>query len=146
MDIKEVPFTPQKLTCLTIKQTIVAITSIITIIFWFILPYVKFLGNEAIIGFIPFVVFFGFNIVPRNALTELPWSMILLVMGGNALGTAIKESNLLTLISDIFGASFSKLNLYLQNFLLSLVVGIVSIFVSHTIAAIVLIPIVASIM
>ncbi|KAH7820151.1 putative Divalent Anion:Na+ Symporter (DASS) Family Protein [Monocercomonoides exilis] len=145
IDIKEVPFTPPSSHKWTIKQVVVAVVSVVTIVFWFIISYAPFLGNEAIVALIPLCIFFGFNLVPRTDITQLPWNMILLVLGGGALGESIKSSQLLQLISELFGPSFSTLNIYVQLLILTLVVAFISIFVSHTVAAIVLIPIVNSI-
>lgn len=146
IDIKEVPYTPAPKEPWTLKQIVVAVVSLITIVFWFIIPYAPFLGNEALVGLIPVCVFFGFNLVPRTDIAELPWNMILLVMGGGALGESIKSSHLLDLISELFGPTFSSLNLFVQLLILTAIVAFVSIFVSHTVAAIVLIPIVNSVM
>ncbi|KAK2962426.1 Divalent Anion:Na+ Symporter [Blattamonas nauphoetae] len=146
IDIDRVPCPPTKMTCLTFKQGYVATVSLATIVFWFILPYCPFLGNEAIVGMIPFFAFFGFNCVQKTEIAELPWSMILLVMGGGALGESVKQSKLLDLIATLIGSGFQKLHFYPQLLLLVLIVGVVSIFVSHTVAALVLIPIVGSLL
>ncbi|KAH7824772.1 putative Divalent Anion:Na+ Symporter (DASS) Family Protein [Monocercomonoides exilis] len=147
IDVKEVPFSPPTTpNPWTWKMIFVAVVSLITTVFWFIIPYAPFLGNEAIVGLIPFCIFFGFNLVPRTDITELPWNMILLVMGGGALGEAIKDSKLLQLISELFGPTFSQLHAFVQLLILTAIVAFVSIFVSHTVAAIVLIPIVNSVL
>jgi phosphate transporter len=146
IDIAEVPYTPVPLTRLTVKQLIVAVVSIVTVVFWFIYPNVHWLGNEGIVGLIPVCIFFGFNCVNRTDIAELPWTMILLVLGGGALGKAIEDSKLLELISDIFGGGFGSLPFFVKLLILTLVVAFVSIFVSHTVAAIVLIPIIYSIL
>ncbi|KAK2944090.1 Divalent Anion:Na+ Symporter [Blattamonas nauphoetae] len=144
VDIPTVPCPPTKLTCLTFKQAYVTVVSLITIVFWFILPYCPFLGSEAIISLIPFVAFFGFNCVQKPGISELPWPMIMLVLGGGALGECVKESTLLDLITQIIGGFIQKVPFYVQLVILCGVCSFVSIFISHTVAALVLIPIVGS--
>ncbi|KAH7816247.1 putative Divalent Anion:Na+ Symporter (DASS) Family Protein [Monocercomonoides exilis] len=146
LDIKEVPYTPVKLRFLNWRQFVVAFVSVGTIICWFILPDVRQLGNEAVIALIPFVVFFGFNLCKRSDLRELPWNMILLVMGGSALGEVIKQSHLLEMIAGWFSGAFSTWALWVKSIVLTLVVEVVAIIVSHTVSAIVFLPIIAQIM
>ena len=148
MDIKSVPSaaSASQSRKWTWKEIVVGLVSLATIVLWFLIPYLPWLGNEGLVALIPLCVFFGINLVPRSAVTELPWNMILLVMGGGALGEAIKGSSLLQLIAKLFGGGFASLNFFVKLLILTFIVAFVSIFVSHTVAAIVLIPIVNSVM
>ncbi|KAK2958581.1 Divalent Anion:Na+ Symporter [Blattamonas nauphoetae] len=150
IDIDTVPFTPAPKTKVTRTQVInkvyVAVVTVSSIVLWFVCPYLPALSNEAIVGMMPFILLFGFGIVHRSKIAELPWGMILLVMGGNALGASIQKSKLLELVSTLFKMTpLPDWPIFVQMLLMNLVVGVVSIFVSHTVAAIVLVPIVASI-
>ncbi|KAK2959182.1 Divalent Anion:Na+ Symporter [Blattamonas nauphoetae] len=146
IDIKEVPFASKKQTFLNFKQFYVAIISIATIALWFVVSYVPALGNEATIALIPFVFFFGFGFAKKTDLKELPWNIVLLVMGGSALGEAIKSSKLLEMIAGWFSGGFSLWPVYVKSLILTLVVFVVAIIVSHTVSALIFLPIIASIM
>ncbi|KAA6336345.1 MAG: hypothetical protein EZS28_052886, partial [Streblomastix strix] len=137
----------KKLKAPNFKQWVVIIVTLITIVMWFILPYTNgILGNEAIVGLIPFVVFFGFNLCKRSEIEKLPWSMILLIFGGSALGESIRTSHLLEMIADIFSGGFVNWALWVKAILLVAVVEFVAIIVSHTVSALVLLPIISQIM
>jgi di/tricarboxylate transporter len=82
---------------------------------------------------------------PRIDIARIPWDMILLVLGGNAMGKAVESSGLLLKISDILGSSISGMNVFAQHLILTLIVGVLSIFISHTVAALILIPLTVSI-
>jgi hypothetical protein len=60
VEITEVPYNPIPITKPTPKQIFVGVVSLITIVLWFIQPYVPLLGNGAIVAMIPFVIFFRF--------------------------------------------------------------------------------------
>lgn len=146
VNIKEVPYNPVPWTKPTVSQYFVGVVSIGTIALWFAQPYAPLLGNGAIVAMIPFVLFFSFNFVDEDALSHLPWKMLFLLFGGGSLGEAIRSSELLGLISKFFGDSFSNLHVYVQLLILTAIVGVISIFVSHTVAAVVLLPLIASIL
>jgi di/tricarboxylate transporter len=52
--------------------------------------------------------------VEEDALSHLPWKMLFLLFGGGSLGEAIRSSELLILISNFFGDTFSDLHIYVQ--------------------------------
>jgi di/tricarboxylate transporter len=52
--------------------------------------------------------------VDEDAVAQLPWKMLFLLAGGGALGEAIKSSELLELISRIFGKAFSTMHIFVQ--------------------------------
>ncbi|KAJ4458768.1 Divalent Anion:Na+ Symporter [Paratrimastix pyriformis] len=117
-----------------------------TIVLWFIVPWIRqYLGNEGIVSIIPLVLIFGLNLVPRSELKSLPWHIVLLVMGGSALGKAVENSKLLLIFTDLMGDFLEESSTWLVLVVFDLFISLVACFVSHTVSALVLLPLVAAV-
>eukprot|EP00771_Trimastix_marina_P000665 gnl/Trimastix_PCT/1687.p1 GENE.gnl/Trimastix_PCT/1687~~gnl/Trimastix_PCT/1687.p1 ORF type:complete len:817 (-),score=273.82 gnl/Trimastix_PCT/1687:231-2681(-) len=144
VDIDAIPKLPERKLRFTWQQFVIIVFTIIIVVLWFIVPYVKaFLGSEAIIGMIPLAFFFGFNFVPRAEIKNLPWGIVLLIMGGNALGEAVKSSNLLHMFSSFLSGVMQGWPMWCVLAIFVLVITVVATFISHTVCALILLPVVA---
>ena len=134
-------FRPIK-TKFTIKQWFVCAVTIITILLWCLLTKIPGFGSAGIIAVIPIVLFFGSGMLNAHDLAEFPWAIILLAMGGIALGSAVQSSGLLSTIGTALQKrveNFGQLSILAIFGIIMLVFGT---FVSHTVAAIIIVPLV----
>lgn len=103
------------------------------------------LGDMGVIAIIPMVLFFGTGILTKEDFNNFLWTIVFLAMGGIALGKAVTSSGLLASLDDLIqdfvvGMPIWKVLLSLLS--ISLVVAT---FISHTIAAVLLVPIAAQV-
>lgn len=134
-------FRPIK-TKFTVKQWFVCAVTIITILLWCLLTKIPGFGSAGIIAVIPIVLFFGSGMLNAHDLAEFPWTIILLAMGGIALGSAVQSSGLLSTIGTALQKrveNFGQLSILAIFGIIMLVFGT---FVSHTVAAIIIVPLV----
>jgi len=69
------------------------------------------------------------------------WTIVFLAMGGIALGKGVTTSGLLGVMDEIIRDLIDGLSLYTVVLVLSVVVLVISTFISHTIASVLLVPI-----
>jgi len=125
-------------------QLIVVVVSVITVLGWCTLSLtVGVFGDLGIIALFPVVVFFSSGILNKEDLQSIPWHLLLLIGGGTALGQAVSMSNLLLIISNSITPLLSHSSLWITTMVFVVFVGAVTIFVSHTVAAIIILPVIA---
>lgn len=73
------------------------------------------------------------------------WSVVILAMGGIALGKAVQSSGLLITVTLSISPHLSKLSLIASLTLITGIVVLVTSFISHTVGALIILPIVAEI-
>lgn len=143
-DVNEVPKFVAPKTDFGWRQIVVSVVSLITIIIWIVLPFEvhKVFGDSGIIGFIPLLIFYGTGILPPSQIAKLPWNILFLVMGGNALGYVVRESTLLTIVSDLLEKLLGKTSTWVTFFIISLFELLINVFISHTVSATIILPII----
>jgi di/tricarboxylate transporter len=130
----------------TVTQRFVVLVSIGVVGLWCVsgslLRHVT--GQMGVLGIIPFVLFFSTGVLSREDLNNFLWSVVLLAMGGLVLGESIKSSGLLDVIAGGLGSLIEehRLGLWTSMMLFNLFVLICTTFVSHTVGAIIVVPIV----
>ena len=123
---------------LTIALTIVSIA------LWVASNFVTVFGQDiGMISFVPIALVCGTGLVDKADFERLPWALVALIAGGNVLGKAIESSKLLDLIAGLVSALPS--NLFIIMGVTALITMVISCFVSHTIASIILLPLAAKI-
>ncbi|KAH8829948.1 SPX domain-containing protein [Flagelloscypha sp. PMI_526] len=128
----------------TWKQVWVGVVSIGTIALWCVAQQdaVKELfGDMGVIALLPVVLFFGTGVLKKDDFEQFAWTIVFLAMGGIALGKGVITSGLLKIVDLLIKDLVQGLSLYNVVLILSPVVLIISTFISHTIAAILLVPI-----
>jgi phosphate transporter len=100
-------------------------------------------GEMGVLGIVPFVLFFGTGILSKEDLNNFLWSVVILAMGGLVLGDAIKDSGLLDVIAiGIAGfIEHNSLSLWGAVCIFTSLILVCTTFVSHTVGAIVVLPI-----
>ncbi|PWY97005.1 SPX-domain-containing protein [Testicularia cyperi] len=102
-------------------------------------------GDMGIIAIIPMVLFFGTGILTKEDFNTFLWTVVFLAMGGIALGKAVTSSGLLESLDDLIQEIVKELPLW-QILIALLSIGlVVATFISHTIAAVLLVPIAAQV-
>jgi len=94
-----------------------------------------------IIAIIPILAFFGTGVLKKADFDQFLWTVIFLAMGGIALGKAVTTSGLLEKMDVVIRQMVEGLSIYSVVLSLTFIVLIVSTFISHTIAAVLLVPI-----
>lgn len=102
-------------------------------------------GDMGVIAIIPLVVFFGTGILTKEDFNNFLWTIIILAMGGIALGKAVSSSGLLVTIADEIRLAVAGMGLFSVLLVFASLILVVATFVSHTVAALIVMPIVAQV-
>lgn len=124
------------------KFWIVAATFIVTIALWLIPENITNL-NSYEVALIPFAVFVATGVFTKKDFAEINWDVLWMVAGGLALGTALMKTGLAaTLVNAI---PFSKMPALVVIIVSGVVGYAIANFLSHTSAANLLLPILATV-
>lgn len=124
------------------KQYWVTFVCILTIALWCVEHSIKqWVGDMGIIALIPIVAFFSTGVLKKEDFDQFLWTIVFLAMGGIALGKAVTSSGLLEVMDTAIRHLVKDMPLYPVVLALSVVVLVVSTFISHTIASVLLVPI-----
>lgn len=123
-----------------LKEITVVLTILVTIALWG-LDHGTYFGNNGLIALIPVLIFFGSGMLGKDEFNSFPWTVIMLAIGGCLMGDALRNCGLLNLIADSLKI-FSTYSLFMQCCLVSLIVTIATCFISHTVGAMIFLPIV----
>lgn len=135
-------FTPIK-TTLTIKQWYIIIVTVGTILLWCVEAQIEgAFGSSGQIAILPIVLFFGTGLLSTKDLNTFPWSIVILAMGGIALGKAVSSSGLLATIATALQRKIQNDGLFAILCIFGILMLVVGTFVSHTVSAIIIIPLV----
>lgn len=145
-DIEKVPEMQLVKTDFGWRQISVSIISVLSIALWILLPFGadKYFGDNGIIGFIPILLFYGSGILKPSQIFELPWNILFIIMGGNALGTVVNDSGLLGLAKKLLKSLLGDSSLWVTLLIISLLVAFIDFFVSHTISSTITLPLICS--
>ncbi|KNE54972.1 divalent anion:Na+ symporter (DASS) family transporter [Allomyces macrogynus ATCC 38327] len=131
---------------LTGKQWLIILVTGLTIFLWCIESALEpWVGDMGIIAFVPLVVFFGTGILSKEDFNSFLWTVIMLAMGGIALGKAVENSGLLVVIATQVKVFTHGMSLWSVLFVFSGLVLVVATFISHTVAALIVLPIVSEV-
>ncbi|CAO3624909.1 unnamed protein product [Cunninghamella blakesleeana] len=104
-----------------------------------------FWGDNGVIAAIPFVLFFGTEVLSKTDLNNFLWPVVILAQGGMALSYAVQTSGLLDIIGHRIANGVGQLSGLAIVFIFGIIVLVFATFVSHTAAALIIIPIVQQI-
>lgn len=128
----------------TADRVIVVGVSAITIFLW-ALPSNFIFGDTGIVALIPIVVFFGIGILSKDDFNTLSWHLMFLLAGGNMLGLCAHDSKMLDIAAESIRDTLTTTPPYITVLAVTATVAVVTTFVSHTVAAMILLPIIAKI-
>jgi phosphate transporter len=122
--------------------------SLLTILLWVAFDHVTIVkrtfGHIGVVGLIPIVSFGACGYITKVDFNGMPWDLLVLIGGGLSLGLAVESSGLLIAIGDRLTASLSAdLGGILLAF--SCLVAVLANFISSTVAAVILLPLVATV-
>ncbi|CAN3374722.1 hypothetical protein DIURU_002297 [Diutina rugosa] len=102
-------------------------------------------GEMGIISLIPMILLFGSGLLTTEDFNNYPWNIVVLAMGGTALGKAVASSGLLATIAEGIQRQVEGFSLFAVTLTFGLLILIMATFVSHTVAALIVIPLVSEI-
>lgn len=145
--LSKIPKLPEKrLDRFGFNQIVVLLISILTITLWAIQDIVKPLtGDNGITALIPCVVFFGMGLLDKNDFKSLSWDVLVLLGGGLVLGEAIQGSSLLSIIAKGISEIVKGQHVWVIMVAFSMMMWAFGNFISHTVAAIIILPVVAEV-
>lgn len=127
----------------TTKQWYITIVCIATILLWCVLSEIEdTFGSSGIVAVIPIVLFFGTGLLKVDDVNNFPWTIILLAMGGLALGSAVTSSGLLATVAKALQKKVADFDAFVVLAIFGILVLVVATFVSHTVATIIIVPLV----
>lgn len=128
---------------INITQVFVMAVTILTIALWCAESSIEYaIGDTGIIATIPLFVFFGTGILGKDDLNAFLWSVVVLAQGGMALGNAVTSSGLLQDIALRIKDGVEHLEPIAILAIFAFLILVFSTFVSHTVAALIIVPIV----
>ncbi|GIJ84485.1 low-affinity phosphate transporter [Aspergillus pseudoviridinutans] len=102
-------------------------------------------GDMGVIAIIPMVLFFGTGILNKEDFNNFLWTIIILAAGGLCLGKAVTSSGLLHTIAKTITARVDHFSLYGVLIVFSALILVMATFISHTVAALIMLPLVRQI-
>ncbi|SCU96930.1 LADA_0H03532g1_1 [Lachancea dasiensis] len=139
-DVELKKYTPIKEN-FTLKQYYVIVVCLGTIILWCVESKIEdTFGASGEIAVIPLVLFFGTGMLSTQDINNFPWSIVILAMGGIALGGAVQSSGLLATIAGALQRRVMDYPIYAVLLIFGIVMLVVGTFVSHTVSAIIIVP------
>ncbi|KIY66322.1 Sodium/sulfate symporter [Cylindrobasidium torrendii FP15055 ss-10] len=128
------------------KQYWVTFVCLVTIALWCVAHSLESVfGDMGVIALIPIIAFFGTGILKKDDFEQFAWTIVFLAMGGIALGKSVVSSGLLEVWDGLIRDMVDGFSLYTVVLILSPVVLVISTFISHTIASVLLVPIAAEV-
>lgn len=126
------------------RQWFISAVCVGTIVLWCFQRQIQStVGDMAITAIVPLVLFFGTGVLTKEDFNNFLWTIVFLAMGGIALGKGVASSGLLRSLDGVVQSHVQGLSLWGIMFMLLAVGLVVATFISHTIAAVLLVPIAA---
>ncbi|KAJ5121942.1 transporter [Penicillium atrosanguineum] len=140
-----IPMRPVKDRFTGIQYFISAVT-LVTIALWCVSHQLEHVfGDMGVIAIIPLVLFFGTGILNKEDFNNFLWTIIILAAGGLCLGKAVTSSGLLHTIANGITVRVEHLSLYSLLLVFSALILVIATFISHTVAALIMLPLVRQI-
>lgn len=127
-------------------QWFISLTTLGTIVLWCVSHELEaYFGDMGVVAIIPIVLFFGTGILTKEDFNNFLWTIIILAAGGLSLGKAVNSSGLLHTIASAITEHVEGLSLYAVLVVFSCMILVVATFISHTVAALIILPLVYTI-
>ena len=137
-----VPIRPMKDKLNGVQYFIIFVT-LATIVLWCTSHQLEnVFGDMGVIAVIPLVLFFGTGILTKEDFNNFLWTIIILAAGGLSLGKAVSSSGLLHTIAKGITDKVEHLSIYGVLVVFAALVLVVATFISHTVAALIILPLV----
>ena len=130
----------------TATQLYVMFVSLATVGLWCANTYLEtWTGEMGTLAILPLVAFFGPGVLGKDDWNGFLWDVVMLAMGGLALGECVKSSGLLSTIAGEIGNYVDGLGLWPVLMIFCALVLVCTTFISHTVGAMIILPIVQSV-
>jgi phosphate transporter len=117
-----------------------------TIILWCLAHQLEgVFGEMGVISIIPMILFFGTGILTAEDFNNFLWTIVVLAMGGIALGKGVSSSGLLATIAYEIQVRVDGFSLFSVLLVFGALILVMATFISHTVAALIIVPLVAEI-
>ena len=127
-------------------QWFISLVTLGTIILWCLSHQLERLfGDMGVVAIIPLVLFFGTGILTKEDFNNFLWTIIILAAGGLSLGKAVNSSGLLHTIAGAITDEVEGMSLYGILVVFASLILVVATFISHTVAALIILPLVKSV-
>ncbi|RMD44170.1 hypothetical protein DV735_g991, partial [Chaetothyriales sp. CBS 134920] len=127
-------------------QYFIILVTLATIVLWCLSHQLEgVFGDMGVIAIIPLVLFFGTGILTKEDFNNFLWTIIILAAGGLSLGKAVSSSGLLHTIAKGIADHITNLGLYGVLAVFAVLVLIVATFISHTVAALIMLPLIQTV-
>jgi len=124
-------------------QYFISFVTLATIALWCVTHQLEgVFGDMGVVAIIPMVMFFGTGILTKEDFNNFLWTIIILAAGGLALGKAVASSGLLHTIAGEITEGVEGMSLYSILVIFAGMILIVATFISHTVAALIILPLV----
>lgn len=130
---------------LGVVDLVVMATFSITVFLWIAPIGNQLFGHAGVVSMIPVVILLGSQTLTLVDFKQLPWNVIYLVAGGTAMGDAVNSSHLLNLLAFKLSDVLRKSSVWLAFCGSVIFMAIVSEGISHTVSAIIVLPLVQKI-
>lgn len=122
---------------------VVILTVLGTVGLWCSKSVTAMMGGEGIVALIPLLVFMGLGLLSKEDFNALPFSVVYLVAGGIVLGQAVRSSRLLSSVAQAIEAGLEGAGVWTVYTAFVLFTLAAACLMSHTVAAIIIAPILA---
>lgn len=127
-------------------QYFIILTTLVTIVLWCVSHQLESVfGDMGVIAIIPMALFFGTGILTKEDFNNFLWTIIILAAGGLSLGKAVASSGLLHTIAQAITDGVQGFSVYGVLFVFAALILVVATFISHTVAALIILPLVQSV-
>jgi di/tricarboxylate transporter len=127
-------------------QWFISLTTLGTILLWCLSHQLEWLfGDMGVVAIIPLFLFFGTGVLTKEDFNNFLWTIIILAAGGLSLGRAVNSSGLLHTIAGTITENVEGLSLYGVLVVFACLILVVATFISHTVAALIILPLVYSV-
>lgn len=131
---------------LTGTQIYVILVSLATVVLWCCNSFIKdYTGEMGVLAIVPLFAFFGAGVLTKDDFNGFLWNVVMLAMGGLALGEAVKSSGLLATIAEAIATVVNGQSLWMVLLIFCTLVLFCTTFISHTVGAMVILPIIQTV-
>lgn len=115
----------------------------ITLVLWVFAPALETtLGPMGVTAVFPLVAYFGAGLLGKDDFNGFSWNVVILALGGSALGKTLEKSLLLDAIGVMIGKMLGNLGFLAVMSIFCGILLFITTFVSHSVGAFVFIPII----
>ena len=117
----------------------------ITIVLWVFAAQLEHsLGPMGVTAIFPLVAYFGAGLLGKDDFNGFSWNVVILAVGGSALGKALEYSGLLKTIGEIISSLLGDFSFLTVMSIFTAILLFITTFVSHSVGALVFIPVIIS--